>query len=163
MGRHILGQNSPGCASQYGYNRAAQDVAWLSSEAKLIDGHSPPPPIAVSAAASSYLWWLDVETGNTWQSGSSGLPMNVADLQGMIYELHSASASVGAYSTSYQWGQITGGTTSASGSLYGIPDWVPGASSLAGAQSNCTLTSFTGGTIPVTQWFAGPYDGDNPC
>jgi hypothetical protein len=90
--------------------------------------------------------------------------MNVADLQGMIYEFRSAGASsVGAYSTSYQWGQITGGTTSASGSLNGIPDWIPGANSLAGAQSNCTLTSFTGGTIPVTQWFASPYDGDYAC
>jgi hypothetical protein len=89
--------------------------------------------------------------------------MNVADLQGMIYEFQSASAAVGAYSTSYQWGQITGGTTSASGSLYRIPDWIPGASSLAGAQSNCALTSFTGGTISVTQWFASPYDGDNAC
>ncbi len=117
-----------------------------------------------------------METANTWQSGSTGVEMNVADLQGMVSALQHAGVAttgldvVGAYSTSYQWGQIAGNTDSTSlynistpNNLYGIPDWIPGARSSSGAQSNCSLPSFTAGTVTVTQWFAHPVDGDVAC
>ena len=160
-GTYTVGENSPACAWQYGYAKAAQDVSWVSGAAKAIDAQSP--PVVVSGAAGSYPWWLDVETVNTWQSGTSGQAMNVADLQGMIAALREAGASsVGAYSTSSQWDKITGGTTSSSGSLYGIPDWVPGAKTLSGAKSNCGLASFTAGRIVVTQWSGHP-DNDHAC
>jgi hypothetical protein len=119
------------------------------------------PPHAVSGAASSYPWWLDVETVSTWQSGTSGQQMNIADLQGMIAALNQANVTkIGAYSTASQWGKITGGTVS--GSLSGIPDGIPGAKSLAGAKSNCGLASFTGGRVAVTQWSGHP-DNDYAC
>src|SRR5215469_1586226 len=132
-------------ARQYGHDRASQDASWLTNAASTINGQSP--PVAVPASASGYPWWLDVETASSWQSGSAGQAMNVADLQGMIAALTSAGATtVGAYSTSAQWTQITGGTTTSSaGSLYQIPDWVPGARNLSGAISNCARASFTGG------------------
>jgi hypothetical protein len=156
-----LGQNSTACAWQYGYDKAAQDAAWLASAANAINAQAP--PVSVSNAASSYPWWLDVETVNTWQSGTSGQAMNTADLQGMIDALRQAGASVvGAYSTSSQWNSITGGTTSGSGSLYGIPDWIPGARTLSGAKSDCGLASFTKGKVTVTQWTSRP-DGDYAC
>src|SRR5579875_1289831 len=142
------GADSDACAWQYGYNKATQDAAWLTSAAQAITNQES--SVAVPSTASSYPWWLDVETANTWQPDTS---MNVADLQGMVAGLQAAGAStVGVYSTSYQWDQITGGnTTSASGSLYGLPDWIPGARSLSGAESNCSLASFTAGPVTVTQ------------
>jgi len=160
-GTAIAGENSPACAWQYGYNSATQDAAWLTSAADAINAQET--TVTVSDAPGSYPWWLDVETANTWQSGTSGQAMNVADLQGMIASLTFAGASIiGAYSTSSQWNQITGGTTSASGSLWKIPNWIPGARTLSGAKSNCTQTSFTGGTVSVTQWASHP-DGDYAC
>ncbi|MHB1547808.1 MAG: hypothetical protein ACYCX8_03600, partial [Acidimicrobiales bacterium] len=103
----------------------------------------------------------DVETANT---GQSDLTMNVADLQGMIAGLEAAGAtSVGAYSTSSQWDSITGGTNSASGTLFQIPNWIPGARDLSGAEANCAQASFTGGKVTVTQWFGHPDDGDYAC
>ncbi len=160
-GTYTVGADSTACAWQYGYNKAAQDVTWLSQAAAAIDAAGS--PVNVSGAAASYPWWLDVETVNSWQGGATGPAMNVADLQGMVSALESAGATrVGAYSTASQWNAVTGGTTSASGPLYGIPDWVPGAKTLSGARSNCKLSSFTGGTIAVTQWSGRP-DNDYAC
>ena len=153
-----VGANSDACAWQYGFDKATQDATWLGAAASAINSQSP--PVTVAGTAASYPWWLDVETANTWQSDTT---MNVADLQGMIAGLQAAGATtVGAYSTSGQWNTITGGTSSASGSLYQIPNWIPGARNLSGAQANCAQTSFTGGTITVTQWFSHP-DGDYAC
>lgn len=159
---YTVGQNSTSCAWEYGKERASQDAAWLTQEADLVNAQKPG---AVSDQASAYPWWLDVETGNTWQTGTSGQAMNAADLQGMIAGLDNAgggtsSSPVGIYSTSYQWGQITGGTTSG---FSGVPDWIPGAGSLSGAQSNCGLTSFTAGKVVVTQWSSHSLDSDYAC
>jgi hypothetical protein len=68
------------------------------------------------------------------------------------------ATTVGIYSTTYQWGQITGGSKG----LSGLPDWIPGARRLSSAQSNCSLTGFTG-PVTITQWFGKPYDGDYAC
>lgn len=162
-GTYTVGQNSPACAWQHGYNLAARDVSWLTSAASAIAAQAPPVPVPGTAA--SYPWWLDVETVNTWQAGASGQAMNVADLQGMVAALAAAGAGpVGAYSTTLQWNQITGGTTSAAaGSLYGIPDWIPGAKSLSGAVTNCGLPSFTSGKVTVTQWTVKATDYDHAC
>jgi hypothetical protein len=160
-GTFTVGANSTACAWQYGYSKAAQDVSWLSAAASAIVAQSP--PVTVPGAASAYPWWLDVETVNTWLSGASGQAMNVADLQGMIAALQQAGATtVGAYSTSAQWKTVTGGTTATSGSLSGIPDWIPGARTLSGAKSNCGLVSFTAGKIRLTQWSGRP-DNDYAC
>ena len=158
-----VGEDSTACAWQYGYNKAAQDASWLASAASALKAEAP--PTTVSGAANAYPWWLDVETGNSWQSGSNGLAMNVADLQGMVAALSAAGATqVGVYSTSYQWSQVTGGPKYTIGtSLLGLPDWIPGARSLSGAISNCQLTSFTGGVVELTQWFSNPYDSDYAC
>lgn len=158
-GVYTVGADSDACAWQYGYNKATQDASWLGTAASAIDGQSP--PVSVAGTAGSYPWWLDVETANTWQTDTT---MNVADLQGMIAGLQAAgAATVGAYSTSSQWDTITGGTTSASGSLYRIPTWLPGARNLSGAEANCAQASFSGGTVTLTQWFGHPDDGDYAC
>ncbi len=160
-GTYTVGQNSAACAWQYGYAKAAQDVSWVAAAATSIDAQTP--PVTVPTAAGSYPWWMDVETQNTWQAGTGGQVMNVADLQGMIAALQQAGASLaGAYSTSAQWATITGGTTSSSGSLYQIPDWIPGAKTLARAKANCSTASFTAGRVEITQW-AGRPDHDYAC
>ena len=158
------GANSDACAWQYGYNKAAQDATWLTSAADAINGQQS--SVVVPDKPASYPWWLDVESANTWQSDTT---MNVADLQGMIAGLQAAGVStmasaVGAYSTSSQWDSITGGTSSSTAiSLYGIPDWIPGATTKSQAQSNCSLPSFTGaGIVSITQWTGSP-DNDYAC
>ncbi|HUY54195.1 MAG TPA: hypothetical protein VMV23_03440, partial [Candidatus Nanopelagicaceae bacterium] len=75
-----------------------------------------------------------------------------------------STSSIGIYSTSSQWGTIVGTQNAATlGSLVGLPDWIPGASSLTGAQTSCSLPTFTSGKVAVTQWFGSPYDGDWSC
>jgi hypothetical protein len=159
------GSNDPACAWQYGWNRAIQDMLWLAQT-----------PASVSTLPSSYWWWLDVETANTWESGTSGLANNVADLRGMVAALkntvETASGSgvrlggvtaVGIYSTSSQWSQITSSTAAGYTDLIGLPDWIPGARTLSGAQGNCSLAGFTTAKPAITQWFGKPYDGDVAC
>ncbi len=157
---YTLGANSDACAWQYGYNKANQDAAWLTSAATVIDDQES--TVNIPTTSASYSWWLDVETANTWQSDTT---MNVADLQGMVAGLEAVGAStVGAYSTASQWNSVTGGTTtSAAGSLYLIPNWIPGATTLIQAESNCNSPSFTGATtIAMTQWTGSP-DNDWAC
>ena len=162
-GTPSVGADSTACAWQYGYNKLTQDIQWLTSAAVAINGEES--TVQVPSSPAAYPWWLDVETANSWQSGSSGLAMNVADLQGMVAALGDAGVTkVGIYSTSYQWGQVTGGPTYTEGtSLVGLPDWIPGARKLSGAVSNCQLSSFTGGVVELTQWFSRPYDSDYAC
>jgi hypothetical protein len=145
------GTDSPACAWQYGWNRAVQDMDWLTQAAT---------GVGVASTASAYRWWLDVETANSWETGTTGLADNVADLQGMVAAFETGAATVGIYSTTSQWNQITGG--SKDGNLSGLPDWIPGARRLSGAQANCSLAGFTG-PITITQWFGKPYDGDYAC
>ncbi|MHB1592626.1 MAG: hypothetical protein ACYCO9_11350 [Streptosporangiaceae bacterium] len=162
-GSYTVGQNSPACAWQYGYDKASMDVSWLASAASAIDAQGP-PAVTVPGTASAYPWWLDVETANTWQTGTYGQAMNVADVEGMVAALRSAGATtIGVYSTSAQWSQITGSAISSTSSLNGLPDWIPGARTSSAATSNCGQTSFTGGTITLTQWISRSVDYDHFC
>jgi hypothetical protein len=148
------GADSPACAWTYGADAANADLSWLGSAAS---------SVGVSGAASSYPWWLDVETGNLWQQGSAGQAMNVAVLQGMDAALAAAGAtSIGVYSTSYQWGIITGGTSSGTPALGGLANWIPGANTVADAEAACSDSSFTGGPVTMTQWTTN-IDGDVLC
>jgi hypothetical protein len=138
--------NSAACAYQYGWNRAVED-AWQR-------GVSNP---------ASYTWWLDVETINTWDSTSGGLARNAADLEGMTAYFKSLGAQVGVYSTSAQWAGIAG-NVSATSNLNGLPNWRPGARTLAAAKSNCTLAPLTpGGKVVLTQYVSNNLDYDYAC
>lgn len=165
---YTVGQNSPACAWEYGRQRAVQDATWLTQEASAVN--SQQKTIAASTDPAGYPWWLDVETGNSWMSGSAGQQMNVADLRGMVSGLSQSAAvagepvAVGVYSTAYQWGTITGTPgQGAAGDLWGEPDWVPGASTLSGAEANCSSAAFTGGKVTVTQYTARSLDSDYAC
>ena len=165
-GAAVVGENSPACAWQYGYDRAAQDGTWLGQEAQAIDAQES--TVVVATQPSAYVWWLDVETGNSWQSGTAGQQMNVADLQGMVQALRddgvSGAAAVGVYSTTSQWSTVTGGSTGTAGpSLAGLPDWLPGAITGSGAAANCSAAAFTGGKVVLTQWTSRSLDSDDAC
>lgn len=158
------GANSNACAWAYGYDMVAGIVY---SGGKQIVGDLSEFSTATGSQLYAHPVWLDVETANSWESGTSGQQMNTADLQGMVAAIDDAATGagttaplIGIYSTGYQWGQIVGSTTP--GSLAGLPEWLPGARSEKGAQSNCSVSSFTGGKVTLTQW-TSTYDDDYPC
>ena len=81
----------------------------------------------------------------------------------MSYDLRRLRAHgliVGIYSTSYQFGVITG-----SGYTPGVPLWVPfGRGSQSDAQSYCSAShTFGGGVTWLTQWWTDTYDRDYAC
>jgi hypothetical protein len=126
------GRDNQACAWQYGWNMADADAR--------ASGVSSP---------GSYRWWLDVETINSWESSARN---NRADLEGMVALFRHVGGSAGIYSTIKQWGPITG-TVGSRSALYRLPDWIPGAKTLAKAKKNCGLASLTGGgKVTVTQW-----------
>lgn len=153
---------TPACAYVYGYDMVA-GIGSVSGDVAAFER-------ATAKTPGAYHWWLDVETTNSWLSDTT---MNVADLQGMAKGLADAGVtSVGVYSTAYQWNQITGtpgpsisyGGGSVTDTLWGMPDWIPGARRQSDAVANCALTAFTNTNHPVmTQWFGRPYDGDHAC
>ena len=137
------GGNDQACAWQYGW-----DLADLDAQTRGVQ--SP----------GSYLWWLDVETINSWQSSAQE---NRADLEGMVSYFRHIGATAGIYSTAKQWDPIVGTVPPAS-PLYGLPDWIPGARTLSQARKNCRAAPLTGGgTITVTQWKASPTNSDLSC
>lgn len=148
----------PGCAYDYGWHAAANALVTAGGQ-----------------NAAQDAWWLDVETGNTWNGDGSS---NAADLQGSIDYLRSQNvATVGVYSTGYQWDTITGGYTAATASSYaaawraeftspnGItasPSWVAGAPTASSAPSYCS-SSFTATATWLVQYPSAGYDGDYWC
>nr|WP_240684924.1 hypothetical protein [Arthrobacter nitrophenolicus] len=141
------------CSYMYGYAKAYDDAT--------IRGVANP---------GNYFWWLDVETGNSWQSDTA---LNRADLEGMVAYFQSITAGrtdadgmaagVGIYSTGYQWGVIAG-TVPSSSPLTGLPSWLAGARTLRGAKSNCSLAGLTAGSpVAVTQYVSSGLDYDYSC
>ncbi|WP_285314499.1 hypothetical protein [Pseudarthrobacter sp. fls2-241-R2A-168] len=133
------------CAYMYGYAKAWDDA--------YIRGISNP---------ASYVWWLDVETGNSWST--SDKDANRAVLEGMTDFFRSINVKgVGIYSTGSQWSQIVGNVGSSS-SLYSLPSWLAGARSVTGAKGNCSNPPLTaGGRVTLTQFVSGGFDYDYSC
>lgn len=151
------GANDMPCSWQYGWNRAVETN---------LDRFAPAAQQAgLPTAASSYTWWLDVETMNTWQSGSpEALARNVAALEGMASYYKSKGAKIGLYSTAVQWGEITGNTFSDNSVLLGLPNWRPSGASLSNAKANCSVDPLTtGGHIALTQYVVKNLDHNYSC
>lgn len=129
------------CAFNYGYNGARYAFAYAQAQ---------------TGEAGRHSWWLDVETGNSW---SPNVALNTAAILGSITYLRSQGVPVGAYSTPYQWGRITGGA-----SLPELPSWVAGARNRAEAARFCSPDrSFTGGPVAMVQWVEHNLDHDLLC
>ena len=150
------GSNSTACSYQYGWERASNSVtAFFAPAARAA---------RVETDIDDYVWWLDVETMNTWQSGSSeARSRNRATLEGMTDYLDSLDARVGLYSTGFQWGQIVGKVPEDS-SLAGLPSWLAGATSLNGAKVNCERPALVpDGRVTLTQYVQGGWDRNYSC
>lgn len=147
--------DSDECAYDYGWNAAADSWTRATAAADAAGARDP--------AGSD--WWVDVETGNTWQaldvgSAVDGEAHDTAALRGMVDYLHSRGvASVGIYSTAQQWDLITGGAT-----LSAAPVWYAGGGTVLDALARCDPSwSFTGGSVRLSQYDADGVDGDYRC
>ena len=151
----------PGCAYDYGWHGALDSLRIART--------------AAGSAVTARAWWLDVETANSWNGTTTA---NAAALQGAVDALRgSGIASVGVYSTGYQWGQITGGYSRSTAASYRAawapsftprfpleaePVWMAALGSRDDALSLCS-SSFTGGPTMLAQYTDGRFDGDVMC
>lgn len=152
------GSDSLACAWQYGWNRATEAVNQRFIPAAAQANIDPTP--------SKYIWWLDVETLNTWKAPTSEFNTlsNTAVLEGMNMYYASINARVGLYSTAYQWGQIVGNSVSSTSNLNGLPNWRPGGANLSTAKQACTANPLTtGGKVVLTQFISKNLDYDHSC
>lgn len=150
--------DSIACAWQYGWNRASEDVTNRFVPAAVQAG--------IDTTPSTYIWWLDVETMNTWKAPTSSFntQSNATVLEGMTAHFQSINGRVGLYSTAYQWGQIVGNSVSASSNLNGLINWRPGGANLNTAKQACTAVPLTpGGIVVMTQFISKNLDYDYSC
>jgi hypothetical protein len=100
---------------------------------------------AQSVGVSSTTWWLDVETGNTW---NTDVVQNQNSLQGEHDALvaHGATT-VGVYSTTAQWKSLTGGWQN-NWPSWGATTWT----TAKHAHTYCTGHEFTGGPSYLMQY-----------
>ena len=155
------------CAYVYGEQRAAYSYGLAYN--------------ANQSVAETAPWWLDIETANSWATSTTPnyTALNIAAIQGFIAGLQSpntvpgatatyalgAGGSIGVYSTGSQWKQITGQTATTTQSAFNgalLPDWVAGARTLKGAQSNCSA-GFTGAPATLSQYHSTTFDADYRC
>ena len=130
------------CAYIYGYSMAEADYRRVRTAVVGVPG----------------LWWLDVETSNTWQADVAA---NAASLSGMVDYFQSKYLDVGLYSTAYQWNKIAGATPAAS-NLAGLPSWLAG-SSYFGAPAACERSPLTpNGRVAMVQYVMH-LDNDYSC
>jgi hypothetical protein len=143
------------CSYDYGWNAAADSYARAAAAAASVGA-----PVVSGAT-----WWLDAETGNTWESLEFGETAvnhanDTAALTGMRDFLRAQGVrTVGVYSNALQWQRITGGA-----SLGRAPVWYAGLGGPSSAAAHCASPySFTGGPVRLTQYANGGFDADNAC
>jgi len=128
-------------AYNYGYNAGLYALSYANSQ-------------NVHASA----WWLDVETGNTW---NSDVAQNQNSLQGERDALVANGVStVGVYSTTAQWTSITGGWSN-NWPSWGATTWTTAKQAL----TYCTGHQFTGGPSYFMQFKpkGNGFDQDVAC
>jgi hypothetical protein len=111
---------------------------------------------ATAAGVSSTVWWLDVESDNSW---NEDVIQNRNSLQGEHDALTVRGATiVGVYSTTSEWQTITGGWQN------GWPNWI-GADDAASGQDRqgCSGHQFNGGPTQVVQSDRHGIDRDIAC
>ncbi len=150
------GPDNQACAWQYGYNKGYADYQRA---------------VAQKVASPQALpWWLDVETANSWDSGTAGQSNNVAVLEGFVAVLESDGVSashLGIYSTTSQWNTIVGtqpgGPLDVTGALSTLTNWQAGASNLSGAQAECFNAPLYGTSIVTLVQYTTTSDYDYSC
>ncbi len=145
------GDSGPACSWVYGRTRASVDIHGFLLPAARAAGLSLDP--------ADLRWWLDVETANTWQTGSAtALANNRATLEGMADYLTGTGAEVGLYSVGRMWRQIVGWVPPGS-PLHELDSWLAGASSREQAQRRCADLPLTGGGAVVLAQYVVEVDG----
>jgi hypothetical protein len=147
-GNYLNTTDSIQCSYVYGYQRAQDDVTYIRSQ-----GVTTP---------EAYNYFLDVEYANSWTNDPA---KNSAALEGMVayFKSLSATVTVGVYASSNDWANI-GFTAGSTGNLANLPNWVPGATTLTGAQANCTHATLLGnGYVSITQYVSHNLDYDYSC
>ncbi len=150
------GGNSMACSWQYGWERARTSVeAFFRPAARAARLDSQP---------ARYTWWLDVETMNTWQSGSAeARARNRVTLEGMTEYLTDQDGEVGVYSTGYQWRRIVG-EVPADSPLVGLPSWLAGALTLPQAVDLCDEPALVPRSeVELTQYVPDDLDLNYAC
>jgi hypothetical protein len=146
------GAGDNGClAYNYGYNHSTQSVS-----------------NAAAQGVRAKTWWIDVETvgqcTGQFPTNSTGYwscdqGLNARTIQGSIDGLRAAGQVAGVYSTSYQWGVITGGYVPAGPP---VPNWLAGAEPTAAWCSGSH--NFGGGRAWLLQLYPpDPFDRDQAC
>jgi hypothetical protein len=130
--------NEPLCqAENYGYNAAQAAFDYARGQ-----------------QVSSSMWWLDIETANSWASTPS---LNRGTIQGAVRFLTAQGGiTVGIYSVPSMWSSITGDYSNQ------LPVWTV-ASSVSPITSCSSTSGFTGGTVSLVQYSANGFDTDYAC
>jgi hypothetical protein len=140
------------CAFDYGWNAAKHSFETAQAAYQ---------QLGIQTSPALTVWWLDVETSNSWRDND--LTLNVAALQGEVAYLRDVAGvtRLGFYSTTYQWGLITGGTKV----FAEYPSWGAGARNERVARILCesTTTSFTGGPLVLVQFPYSGFDANIRC
>jgi len=150
------GTNSTACSWQYGWERAQNSVlSFFTPAARAARVDSQP---------SRYVWWLDVETMNTWQYGAlEATDRNRATLEGMAAYLLARDAEVGIYSTGRQWSQIVGEVDDDS-VLAGLDTWLAGSVTADEAEATCEDDPLVpDGDVVLSQYVRDEWDRNVPC
>lgn len=149
--------NNEACSWQYGWNRSVETEAYFKDKAAEAG--------LEKQNTDDYIWWLDVETSNSWQSSTDDARRrNTAAIEGFAAYYISKGAQVGLYSTEYQWGEITGNFISDGSNLNGLANWRPSGASLNNAIANCGVEPLTrDGYISLTQYVRKNLDHNHSC
>ena len=137
--RHCPLSNDVCLAYNYGFNAAGYALLYAASQ-----------------NAHSTVWWLDVETENSW---SANHQTNRAALLGMIDAIkrNTIFSAIGIYSTPLQWKHIMGDWHN------GLPNWVgTGSTGRSVAIATCHGSNFTGGGTLLAQ-YTRKLDRDYVC
>lgn len=138
-----------GCATQ------SKSIAGSSSQRQAwavgcSEAESSMTYAAQSGAASVAMWWLDVETANSWSSNTS---LNRYAIQGAATRLAGSGLPVGVYSSSSMWTAIMGAAFTPSGIE---ADWET-------AGGACAASGFTSNPVWLLQSTNGGLDSDAAC
>jgi len=150
------GANDNACSWLYGWNRSIYTEGLFKAAAS---------SKGLNSNTAEYTWWLDVETMNSWQSGSNdALIRNTAAIEGFGAYYLAKGAKIGLYSTASQWAEITGNNVRTDSNLNKLPNWRPSGSSLSNAKANCKVAPLTpGGFISLTQYVIKNLDNNHSC
>jgi len=103
-----------------------------------------------AGSAGTTMWWLDVETENTWAGTQQ---QNATVLDAMAARLQELGAKVGIYSTPDMFGEIAGPWSP------GLPVWyATGPGTAVDAAAACS-DGFAGSATAIVQWIARTSNG----